>query len=467
MVTTKVAQSSRLALLARGSFVATIVTACLSVGLLLTQVDIYLLHHPPLPLDAIAGVALKTLATVGTVLGVVSTIVGFALRRISKRLAQAEQKRERAPSVVGNVAGTLQPAPQQLSRLQAGLGCAFPITVSVLGLSIVVATITYTPAQQVAVALNNPIASGAPGAAQATAAPKLPSGTLKEFPIPTPLSGPVGITAGPDGNLWFVEAKANKVGKITPSGAITEFPIPGADPQPADVTAGPDGNVWFVELRADTIGRITPSGVITEFPVPADGLELVSITAGPDGNLWFCKLSNTQGEIGKMTPSGVVTTFTPPAADTGPGDITKGPDGNLWFADTSAIGRATPAGAITEFPVDRSIQPWDIATGPDGNVWFTDAQQKAVGRITPSGVVTLFPLPSAGDGTISGAIAKGSDGNIWTTYSNALGRVTPSGTVTVVPLLGDNNHLSDITTGPDGNLWFTDTYQDQIGMLVP
>jgi streptogramin lyase len=38
------------------------------------------------------------------------------------------------------------------------------------------------------------------------------------------------------------------------------------DSRPGGITAGPDGNVWFVQ-KADPgrIGRITPKGVITEF----------------------------------------------------------------------------------------------------------------------------------------------------------------------------------------------------------
>ena len=40
-------------------------------------------------------------------------------------------------------------------------------------------------------------------------------GTITEFPIPTPNSVPNAITAGPDGNLWFTENGANKIGQIT------------------------------------------------------------------------------------------------------------------------------------------------------------------------------------------------------------------------------------------------------------
>jgi len=38
-------------------------------------------------------------------------------------------------------------------------------------------------------------------------------------------AGPIGITAGPDGNLWFTEMVAGKVGRITTAGVVTEFPV--------------------------------------------------------------------------------------------------------------------------------------------------------------------------------------------------------------------------------------------------
>ena len=36
-----------------------------------------------------------------------------------------------------------------------------------------------------------------------------------EYPITTAGSAPTGITQGPDGALWFTEAAANKIGRIT------------------------------------------------------------------------------------------------------------------------------------------------------------------------------------------------------------------------------------------------------------
>jgi hypothetical protein len=80
--------------------------------------------------------------------------------------------------------------------------------------------------------------------------------SISEFTVPTANSEPRGITAGPDGNIWFTEAHANKIGRITPAGIITEFTVPTANSGPRGITAGPDGNIWFTESFSNTIGQI-------------------------------------------------------------------------------------------------------------------------------------------------------------------------------------------------------------------
>ena len=189
------------------------------------------------------------------------------------------------------------------------------------------------------------------------------AGTVTEFNVP---GGVFGITAGPDGNLWFTGAGA--IGRITPSGTITEFPVPGS--APGAITAGPDGNLWFLDNGTGKIGRITTGGSFTEFPVPTAST-LQRITAGPDGNLWFTEdvLSNTghnnkiDGKIGRITTGGSITEFPLPKNCAfefcGPVGITAGPDGNLWFAatDVNKIGRITPRAALPSFPCQRPVGP--------------------------------------------------------------------------------------------------------------
>src|SRR5437016_726392 len=108
--------------------------------------------------------------------------------------------------------------------------------------------------------------------------------TITEYSVLTGGSEPYGITAGPDGNLWFTEIMASRIGRITPAGVTTEFALASGS-EPTDITAGPDGNLWFAEFQGNNIGKITPGGMVMEFPVPAGGSFPQGITAGPDGNL--------------------------------------------------------------------------------------------------------------------------------------------------------------------------------------
>lgn len=293
------------------------------------------------------------------------------------------------------------------------------------------------------------------------------TGQITEFSTGiTPASYPWGITAGPDGNLWFTESTTDQVGRITPSGTVTEF-SKGISPNAGlgGITAGPDGNLWFAEGGTDKIGRITPSGTVTEFSTGiTPGASPDEITTGPDGNLWFTEQGGNR--IARITPSGTVKEFSkgisPNAELSG---ITAGPDGNLWFAEnnTSAVGRITPSGTVTEFS-DGS--PVDITAGPDGNMWFAD-EFDAIGRITTSGTIHEFSSGITSPSNPYG-IAPGPDGNLWFTeyYASQIGRITPSGTVTEFSTgITPHSNPRDIALGPDGNLWFVEYNVSKIGRI--
>jgi virginiamycin B lyase len=145
------------------------------------------------------------------------------------------------------------------------------------------------------------------------------SQTITEFPLPTPGSNPAGITAGPDGALWFTETGANKIGRITTTGEVTEFPLPEPNSYPFCITVGPDGALWFTEQLVYRIGRITTDGAITEFPLPTfrpTDIGNDCITTGPDGALWLT------GQYGNMvlriTTAGGITVFPLPTHQMAP-----------------------------------------------------------------------------------------------------------------------------------------------------
>jgi streptogramin lyase len=291
--------------------------------------------------------------------------------------------------------------------------------------------------------------------------------SVTEFSSPF-MSGPQGITTGPDGNLWFVNYNGNSVGKITPAGSATSVASTGDNP--SDVTVGSDGNLWFTETVAGAIGRCTPSGTCTQFTSGITSGQPVGIAAGPDGNLWFAQ--NSGDLIDRITPSGVVTEFSSGiSSNAGPQYITAGPDGNLWFTEVaSRIGRITTSGVVTEFStgITSGAQPFGIASGPDGNLWFTECNEDIIGRITTSGVVTEFSVGLTPSCNPFG-ITAGPDGNLWFAENNGdrVGRITPSGAITEFSTgISASAGPWGITTGPDGNLWFTEESGNRIGRLI-
>lgn len=112
---------------------------------------------------------------------------------------------------------------------------------------------------------------GCPAVAGATAiGPVSPVPVVSEFSA-SPNSDPLGITAGPDGNLWYIE-QDRKVGRITPTGAITDFSsgidhegsvAPFGDLQ--QIAAGPGGNLWATQFNG-LVDRITPQGACRTSP---------------------------------------------------------------------------------------------------------------------------------------------------------------------------------------------------------
>jgi hypothetical protein len=94
------------------------------------------------------------------------------------------------------------------------------------------------------------------------------NGAIALFPIPTSNSGPSDIISGPDGALWFTEPYANKIGRVTTDGVLTEYTLPappgglscninGEFVGPLRMTVGPDGALWFTEPCTNRIGRFT------------------------------------------------------------------------------------------------------------------------------------------------------------------------------------------------------------------
>ena len=209
-------------------------------------------------------------------------------------------------------------------------------------------------------------------------------------PVPTPSAGVNGITAGPDGALWFTESQ--KIARITTGGAITEDPVPSP---PESIAAGPDGALWYTS-RLNTIGRMTTTGQVTEYQIPTSLASPAGITAGPDGALSFHRVQRLEDR---------------PDHDLRPDHRVPGAWFGSWLAQRSIpwisrpvptvrsgsrsksdeqIGRITTSGEITEYPPPAPTGFAGIASGPDGALWAAEPYTSSIARVSTSGASRNF-----------------------------------------------------------------------------
>lgn len=284
-----------------------------------------------------------------------------------------------------------------------------------------------------------------------------------EIVVPTAGSGALDVALGPDGNMWFTEYSANKIGVASVTGTVLhEYIVPTPASGPSCMVQGPDGNMWFTEFQANKIGRITTAGVITEYNVPGVSGPW-GLCVGPDGNLWFTE--SISAELGRCTTTGVITEF-PLTGVTAPRGITRGPDGNLWLVGQGSnnVARVTTAGAVTSYPIPTvGSQPFGICMGPDGNLWFTEYAGNKIGMCTAAGAFTEYPIATAGSNPIG--IEPGPDGNLWfcEQAGNKIGKCTTLGTILEYTVPTANCRPVLLANAPDGSIWFGETNASKIG----
>jgi virginiamycin B lyase len=223
------------------------------------------------------------------------------------------------------------------------------------------------------------------------------------------------------------------------------------------------------------------AGTIVEYEIPSPSAGPVEIAAGPDGALWFTE--SAANKIGRITTRGRFSEYALQTAGAGPHGIAAGPDGAIWFAESlsSKIGRITTAGKVTEYS-DAGHGPRDITAGSDGALWFTEEAGGfggfgEVGRIDLTGQITHYQIVANWTLTLEG-ITSGPDGNLWFSVTrephdsefplSAIGKVTVAGKLGryLIPPPPSHAFPVGITTGPDNALWFAENHTNEIGRLT-
>jgi virginiamycin B lyase len=310
-----------------------------------------------------------------------------------------------------------------------------------------------------------------------------PLGEVRVLPTPG-VAFPRTLAAGPEGDMWISGGAV--VARMTTGG---EFTTLNTSETPLDaLVAGSDGNIWFGEngVNSTVVGRLTPAGEVTQFNIEGT-FAPHWLTLGPDGDVWYTaglpgiKIVTKEGEssaIGRITPSGQVTEFDLKSRALLQ-HIVTGPDGNLWFVNQAepnfTIDRITPTGEIKEFAIAAHpwLKPSGIAAGVNGNVYFgasgenpiTTEEESVIGEITPAGETKLVEHLHYSEVF---DLATGPEGSLWFTglhteplRPNVIGRLTPAGVLEEdVASLDAETAAEQITPGSDGSMWFT-TYDKE------
>ena len=101
---------------------------------------------------------------------------------------------------------------------------------------------------------------GSPKMAATKSAGSPPAGAVTEFAGPRRC--PERHHRGAGRRAVVHRVLRNKIGRITTAGAVTEYTVPTGGANPTGITAGPDGALWFTESNANKIGRITTGGTL-------------------------------------------------------------------------------------------------------------------------------------------------------------------------------------------------------------
>jgi virginiamycin B lyase len=300
------------------------------------------------------------------------------------------------------------------------------------------------------------------------------------YAIPTPVSGPAAITAGPDGTLWVTESTGGRLASITTTGVIGEPSGATGLTGPLAITAGVAGTasagmLWFTEPSLRSVAEYTISTGMASSPIGLLGGDIPmpgGVAVDAQGNVWVT-IANA-GRIDRLAPPYTRSNETaypampPDGGLAQPGSITRGHDGNMWFTEVRSdkigtIGtQGQSLGTVTEYPSPVAGTLGQIVVGPDGNLWVgsvgTNGIPSAVLRITPAGIITPFDLPS-GSSANPDVIAAGPDGQLWMAGHGTLTSVTTAGVFTSYPgILPAGDTISGIEADPGGAdaLWLTD-----------
>jgi streptogramin lyase len=305
------------------------------------------------------------------------------------------------------------------------------------------------------------------------------TGAVTEFNLPTGSAfGGLDskIILGPDGNLWFTEFGAiaafnpsdPNIGTTLTLNVTKTATLPGgSNEEPFGITAGPNGTIWYTAQTQNPGPPASTTFVVGAFSTSspssihetqvASATEPFGITAGPDGNMWFAVTgtATVAGTIDSINPSTYALATLPiptnVVATPAPIGIVAAPDGNLWFSDSSgAIGVV----ADTQLVVTAQPSPPNVGINSPFGLTVTDEYANGVVDTAFNGSVTIRVSNNPSSGTLSGTLtvnAVNGVANFSGLKLNSAGNgytIAASSSVTTAPPTSTTTNGFNVTSSP-------------------
>ena len=227
---------------------------------------------------------------------------------------------------------------------------------------------------------------------------------MREYPLRTADSGPHGLVADGEGNIWFTANYKGYVGKLDPkTGKVAEFPVSLANADPHTPAIDPRGRVWFTMQEANHVGRLDPkTGKIELREVPTRGAKPYGMVIDKQGVPVFCEFGSNK--LATIDPETMAIREHVLPAGARPRRLALAADGGIYYSDYARgfLGRFDLAtGKIAEWPSPGGpgSRPYGIAVAPDGTVWYSESgvNPNTLVRFDPRTKQFSFaPIPSGG-----------------------------------------------------------------------
>ena len=295
-----------------------------------------------------------------------------------------------------------------------------------------------------------------------------PSGSVREWPVPTPRFARDPAIA-PDGSVFIAVMSGNRVAHFDPrSETFREWDLPPGH-RPHGLLVDRNGIVWTTGNGNGTIGRLDPAtGTITEFRTPSGGGGPHTLIISDDQRtIWFTLQAGNK--VGRLdTASGAITEY---PSSGGPYGLALDREGKVWFCrmGDDRLGRLDPlTGEMTEVDTGAGSRPRRIAAAPDGMLWITYYGSGRLAKLDPAAhrIVATYPLPGGDAGPYAVTVDGG--GIVWVNEieTDTVVRFDPrTEAMRVVALPSSNVGIRKMVTDHRGRLWYMGSHNGRLGVV--